>query len=733
MRTGSTWRRRRHSSSPRDALTTTPPLAPAELDRLVEAARGNPLALLEFAPGAAASYESEAPLPVSEAVERSFLERSSRLSAEARRAVLLMAVSGSDAPKALWDALDLEQISADSLREAERAGLIVQGRRLGFSHPLARSAIYHGTPPAERRAAHRVLASTTERDQAAWHEAMAATAPDEDVAAALDDAAVKARGRGGRAAEAAALERAARLTPDAETRARRLFRAGLAADACARFEPAEVLFAEAGELTSDAELRADAVARRSYLVFNRGDFDAAIELTTHEAEHLAPATAARLLTSSGVIHALVHALDIPAARRTAEHAFELAGGEEAAGDLNILHMLAWTWELSGLRQRALELIRECAERVELGTVVAVDFANRFLFLEEYEAARELFDQVVAHNRDVGALQFLGYALDMRALLEARTGSLASAYALSLEALELTEPFEDTTTTACLARLAHIEAILGRSADAVEHGRRSLRISEKRGDRWNIVRARSALGLEALARGDAAGAVEWLAPAAEMLASGGHRLRNNFRLDGDLIEAQVRLGETREAERQLADLLEHAEESQSPWALAIGARCRALVADDADVDEAYAAALELHAGEPSTWERARTQLAYGERLRRHRQPRAAREHLHPALKTFEQLGSKPWTDRARAEVRASGERLRRRDPTAHEQLTPQELQVSIAAADGLTSKEIGARLFLSPKTVDFHLGRAYRKLGVRSRAELIRLFAQQAPAAERPLA
>src|SRR5947208_2014515 len=316
-----------------------------------------------------------------------------------------MAVSGSDAPEALWNALDLEQISADSLGEAERAGLIVQGRRLGFSHPLARSAIYHGTPPAERRAAHRVLASTTERDQAAWHEAMAATAPDEDVAAALDDAAVKARGRGGRAAEAAAPE--------------------------------------------------------------------------------------------------------------------LAGGEEAAGDLNILHMLAWTWELSGFRERALELIRECAERVELGTVVAVDFANRFLFLEDYEAARELFDQVVAHNRDVGALQFLGYALDMRALLEARTGSLASAYALSLEALQLTEPFEDTTTTACLARLAHIEAILGRSADALEHGRRSLRISEKRGDRWNIVRARSAHGLEALARGDAAGAVEWLAPAAEMLVAGGH--------------------------------------------------------------------------------------------------------------------------------------------------------------------------------------------------------------------
>jgi DNA-binding CsgD family transcriptional regulator len=482
-------------------------------------------------------------------------------------------------------------------------------------------------------------------------------------------------------------------------------------------------------------MRADAVARRSYLVFNRGDFDAAIELANGEAQHAAPATAARLLTSSGVIHALIHALDIPAARRTAERAAELTGGEEVADDPDIRHMLAWTWELSGLREQALELVRECAGRVELGTVLAVDIANRFLFLEDYDSAEELFDRVVAYDREVGALQFLGYALDMRSLLDARTGRLAPAYALALEALQLNESLgTDTATAACLARLAHIEAILGRSADAVEHGRRSLQISEKRGDHWNIVRARGALGLDALARGDAAGTVEWLAPAAEMLASGGHRLRNNFRLDGDLIEAQIRLGETREAVRLLADLLEHAEESQSPWALAVGARCRAFVAEDGDVDEAFAVALELHAVEPSAWERARTELAYGERLRRRRQPRVAREHLHAALATFERLGAKPWAERARAELRASGERLRRRhDPAAHDELTPQELQVSLAAADGLTSKEIGARLFLSPKTVDFHLGRAYRKLDVRSRSELIRLFAQQATAVERPLA
>jgi DNA-binding CsgD family transcriptional regulator len=178
------------------------------------------------------------------------------------------------------------------------------------------------------------------------------------------------------------------------------------------------------------------------------------------------------------------------------------------------------------------------------------------------------------------------------------------------------------------------------------------------------------------------------------------------------------------------VLENAELTESRSARAVGARCRALLADDGDAGEAFEAALELHDADANEFERARTQLAYGERLRRLRRPRLARAQLHPALETFELLGARPWEERARAELRASGERLRSRKPAAHEQLTPQELQVSLGAAEGLTNKEIGARLFLSPKTVEFHLGRAYRKLDVRSRAELIKLFAEQAASAER---
>jgi DNA-binding CsgD family transcriptional regulator len=311
------------------------------------------------------------------------------------------------------------------------------------------------------------------------------------------------------------------------------------------------------------------------------------------------------------------------------------------------------------------------------------------------------------------------------------GRPGPAYTASLEAIQLTEPLgNDIGLASSLAWLALVEATLGRSEDAQAHGRRSLRITTDRGDRFNEVRARGALGLDALARGDMAAAAGWLEPAAQMLADGGVRLPNRFPIDGDLIETLVRSGRRADASKQLDRLLENADLTESRWAHAVGARSRALLVDDAEADDAFESALELHEVDSNELEHARTQLAYGERLRRLRRRRDSREHLHRALETFERLGARPWAERARAELRASGERLRPRKPTAHERLTPQELQVSLAAADGLTNKEIGARLFLSPKTVEFHLGRAYRKLDVRSRAELIKLFAEQAAPAER---
>jgi DNA-binding CsgD family transcriptional regulator len=343
----------------------------------------------------------------------------------------------------------------------------------------------------------------------------------------------------------------------------------------------------------------------------------------------------------------------------------------------------------------------------------------------------LLDRIVARARQSGALGNLAYALDCHAHLDTRTGRLTAAYAQALESVQLTEPLGNAVALAAsLAWLALIEAMLGRSADARAHGARCLEVAQERGTRYNEVRARAALGSEALARGDVAVAADWLEPAAQMLVQGGVHHLNLFRVHADLIEAQTRANRRDDAERNLARLQEDAKLTGSVWEAATGARCRGLLADDVEAVDAFVEALQLHENDPDQFERARTVLCYGERLRRLRRRRDAREHLHEALETFERIGARPWAERARAELRASGERLRRRGTAAHEQLTPQELQVSLAAADGLTNKEIGARLFLSPKTVEFHLSRAYRKLDVSSRVELARLLASQPGVIER---
>lgn len=698
-------------------------LLPAVAERLVRAADGNPLALLEFAPLAADCVEAGEPLPVGSSVEHAFLLRSSRLSRDAQRALLVVAASDPAEPEALWAALESEAIGSDPLTEAEEAGLLVRGSRLTFTHPLARSALYQAATPAERRAVHRTLATVTQApDRRAWHVAAATADADEEVAAALEDAAAAAKRRAGVSAEAAALERAAQLTPSPEQRARRLVRAGVAANAAGLFERAAHLFESAAELTTDAELHSGAVARRAYVLYECGDFHAALELATAAAEQAPSATFARVL---GEVH--VHRLEIEPALAAAERAAERTG--DPAASLDLCQMLAWTRELAGRVDEGRELTVVGTESVERGSLLAIDFATHFLYLEEYDRAREALEQIVAHEREAGALGNLVYALDQLSRLETRAGTLRAAYASSLESVQLTEPLgSEVGLAAALGWLALVEAMLGRT-EARTHGLASLEIARKRGDRWNEVRARAGLGLEALARGDCAGAVEWLEPAAEMLARGGVRHVNVFRVDGDLIEAQVRAGKRSDARRQLARLLEDGELTNSGWAMAVGARCRGLLARGTDAIDAFEEALDLHEREQSEWERARTQLMYGERLRRLNRRRDAREQLYEALGTFDEVGSRPWSDRARAELRATGERLRRRGPALDDQLTPQELQVSLLTAEGLTNKEIAARLFLSPKTVEFHLSHAYRKLDVRGRGELIKLFAAQGVPAE----
>ena len=683
---------------------------------------GNPLALLEI-PRALRTESAQGhapldePLPVHADTERAFFGRAAELSAEARRALVLVAAGDPDEGEAIRRALRLNGEESSALAEAEATGLL-EPRRLHFTHPLARSAVYHSAPHEERRAAHAALgAASTEPDRRAWHLAAAADQPDEAVAALLEGAADAARRRGGVAAEAKALERAARLTPDPQTGARRLYKAALAAEAAGWLAHAETMLCEAIDTLTDCGLRARAVARRSYLLFDRGEFDRAYQIAVEAADRAHPAEAVILLTESGAIHVLHHRLDIPTAVATAERAWRLAPTPSATAH-GLGYVLAWNWALSGRTGEAMSTAQSALHGLDPSTVAAIDLGSALLYMEDYPRAREVLERVVGRMRETYASGTLSYALSQLAKLEMRSGDVARAYELELESQQLTDQLpNDVALADNLAWLALMESVLGRP-ESRAHAERALMIAESRDDRWNAVRARSALGSDALVRGDASEAASWLEPAVAMATRGGVKHPNFLRIDADLIEALARLGRIEEACRYLARLEQQAESTGSAWGRAAAARCRALVSSDADYEPAYDQALEYHDNDPSALERARTALCFGERLRRAGRRTSAREHLRDALDAFQRAGSLPWAERARNELTASGEHLRSRGTTTTP-LTPQEVQIALLVAEGLSNRDMASRLFLSVKTVEFHLTRIYRKLGVHSRSELVR--------------
>jgi DNA-binding CsgD family transcriptional regulator len=312
---------------------------------------------------------------------------------------------------------------------------------------------------------------------------------------------------------------------------------------------------------------------------------------------------------------------------------------------------------------------------------------------------------------------------MYAQLEWYSGNLQRAYAHALEAAAVVEEMGTPQgIDECACRLATFEAVLGREEDSRRHARSALDSALQLGDTWNAAKARNALGLLALVTGDALSAAEQLAAGVGALEDGGVGNPNHFRAHPDLVEAYVRLGRTDDAEPVAAALERRAEATRIPWTVAAARRCRAVITENEDAArEAFEDALQLDDG-ASAFERARTQLCFGEHLRRHGRRRDSRIHLGAALEVFEASGARPWAERTRAELRASGLTLQRREPAVQEQLTQQELQVARLVADGKTNREVAATLFLSPKTIEFHLTHIYRKLDIHSRSELVRRIA-----------
>jgi DNA-binding CsgD family transcriptional regulator len=705
-------------------------------EQLIEVSRGNPLALIELPSGLTASQlvgqePLDEPVHAGTAVERGFLRRLAQLPGSTQRALLVVAASEVGERRALSRALGVLQLDLQSLDPAEQAGLVTLSSSVDFCHPLARSAIYGAAEAIDRREAHRALAvaaeAAGEADRHAWHLAGAADGLDEELASALADTAESARRRGGVWAEAKALERAARLTPKPLLRARRLARAGDAAYRAGRPEVADALLAEAVEGDLELNELANAQARRAYIRLERGELDDALHLMiggANELERKDPRAAATLLTNAATA-ADHQRLDIPWSIALGERAWRLAG-DGAIDDAELCHIVSFE-RLSGGRVRdAVELAWRCAELAENeseGRVVVADSASTLLYAGEHAAARRLLERAVAADRATGALGDLGYALHIYAQLDWYDGYLQRAYGHALEAVQIVEELGTLQTLDdCLSRLAMFEAVLGRESDSQGHGQRALESALQLGDQKNEVRARSAIGMLALVTGDAEAAVAHLAPAVAALEAGGVGNPNQFRVHPDLVEAYARLGRWDEARPVAASLERQARATGISWALGAAMRCRALVADaDAEAEAAFQEALRFHES-AGAFEHARTELCFGEQLRRRGHRRDARMHLGTALEAFEGNGATPWAERARAELRASGLTLRRRQPAARDQLTPQELQISRLVAEGKTNRDVAATLFVTPKTVEFHLTRVYRKLGIHSRSELVRRMA-----------
>ena len=708
---------------------------------LAEATGGNPLALLEVATLLdERERDGREPLPdhlpASESVERTVRGTLRRLSPEARRALLVAAASDSTTGGDLA-----------ALEPAEEAGLVlIHKGSVTFRHPLVRSAVYHAASADERRVAHRTLADALtgeeDSDRRAWHIAAAAEGPNESVAVALEAAASRFVERGGQASASRALERAAELSEGDDAYARRLHAAGRAAEHAGDLERAAVLAEQALARSRDPGIRAAARVLAWQVNDWRGLAEDDVELET-EAERLAPSHPARaalmLYVSS---NAAWRRLDLERALRLARKSVELTpanAARSAEGSWKPwMADLAYGnhWNLAfillflGRPTEADEAVRGLlppADASELVARASPLSMNYHAYLERYDEARSNHERVLRLARAEGHLWAEMWLTRSLAFVDLLQGRFPAARAGAARSLAIAESIGVPGAIALsLSILAWLAAVEGRESEAREQVGRADELAQ-RGIGNLLLRARlqATLGLLELGLARPLAAIEKLRPVADMFERHGVCEPSILPYAPDLIEAYARAGEREAAMRELAKLAELAATLDRRWALAAVARLQGLLGPDDDLDEHFGAALELHEqGAGSAFERARTELVYGERLRRAKRRVDAREHLRNAIELFDGLGAAPWSEQARRELRATGESIPRRDPTAPEKLTPQELQVALQVAEGKTNRDVAAALFLSPKTVEFHLTRIYRKLNIHSRAELVRLFSSE---------
>jgi DNA-binding CsgD family transcriptional regulator len=710
------------------------PLDPLVRDRIVAETHGNPMALLQL-PHALAPAELSGGFwlsgrrPLASHIESAFHQQFRSLPVDSRRLLLTAAAEPTGDADLLWRAAVLQGIPVDAAASAETAGLVEFGTRVRFHHPLVRSAIYRGASAPGRRAAHRALAEATDPhldpDRKAWHRAHATERPDEGIAVDLERSAGRAQGRGGIAAAASFLQQATELTPDAARRVSRALAAAQAHIDAGGADQAQTLLAiaEAGPL--DDLQRARLERLRARLVFSQVRGSAAPRLLLDAAQRLAPLDAdlARdtFLETVGAASFAGRLGEGPGLREVAEAA---RAGPPPRTPPRMVDVLldsvagrildGYVAGVAALRH-AMHVVRQ---EQKTG---ATEAERRWLWLAFRVApeplAPELWDDDAWHEmalgavglaREAGALTVLPMALTYQACSHVHAGEFDTAAALIDEATAISEAVGGVPMMYTSLVLAAWRGRVSPALDLIETTIEEVR-ARGEGRVLSLAEYATALLYNGLGRYDAALAAATRACQYEDLGFFGWSL-------AELIEAAARSGQPESGEAALDDLTERTRATGTEWALGTEACSRALLSDDQAADALYREAIE-HLGRCRiAVQLARTRLLYGEWLRRQNRRQESRTQLRSAYEAFNRFGAHGFAERARRELLATGETVRKRTVGAVAELTSQEAQIARLAGDH-TNSEIGAQLFISPRTVEWHLGNVFAKLGVSSRRHL----------------
>jgi DNA-binding CsgD family transcriptional regulator len=700
---------------------------PSVRDQLVAATGGNPLALVELAslltPAQLAGQEPlPTPLPLTGGVEHAFLDRCRRLSEPAQRLLLVAAADDTARLTVVTDAAGSLGADEAALDEVERAGLLRADRDgITLHHPLVRSAIYSAATTAERRTAHRALAEalSADPDRQAWHLAAAADRPDDTVVAALDGVAERAAARGGHEAAAAAWARAAELTSDGPDRARRLFQAASSAWLGAHPARASALAQSASADLTEPALRARLLVLRAQIEWNTRSLNDGYDFVLQAVESAVGADDAMaqqlaMLAASLSAFGARSARSVDLAALVPDPAPDAPPRTRAASALHRGFLATaradWAEAVDGFGA-AFALLD--AEPVD-DHVLQPNLGIAAMLVGDDARGLRLHEQQLTAARRAGALTMIEHALTRGALFQIATGAWTQAVSAAAEAVPLAASTGHPGLTAFpTAELAVVAALRGGEDDADRHLAEATRIRER-----HALGITDSLVVDLLhwARGlredQPAAALHHL----EQVASPWVRRMAAV----DRLETAVRAERADLAREWLTELAHFADATGAATAAAVVEHGRALLAEGAEAEQHFERALGLHADSLRIPDRARTELALGEHLRRSRRRVDARAHLRTALQLFEELGAASWAERAASELRASGETARKREVSTATELTAQERNVTALVRRGLSTKDVAAQLFVSPRTVDFHLRNVFSKLGVTSRAELAAL-------------